>query len=494
MPRHRRRLKQLLLKQLSKNERRHEPRTAGARPRRREFPAVMEFTQASYEGEPCVQVVFRKQESAHDPELAQKLKELQERDPVAGLLNRQTFLRTCSRTRFPTPRRNQARHACCWSSPTITNACCTTWAWTRPTRCSRRWPGSSSPRWQRRGRGALRRNTASRVLLNGGDHLSAGAGERIRAAFADGIFEIGDSSAITASIGGVQIGEKQRQRLAGAGQGQPGRAVGAGRGRQPLRDLRPPAPPTAPREERGQAWVRACAMRWTRTSSSALPPGDFPAGRNPNRCNEAYLAAGRRRRRMVGPSTFPPIAEEHGLLAEIDRWWSGTRSRVLGERLEVGQTGDRRADADQPGLARRRARFARHIGETLLERGVPGDRLVLQLPSPVFTHMRDVQCDRKPAPRWACAPAKQFGAGIDSMQLLAHVTPAFLKLDRSFMEDLPKNAENQKRIQAIASHARGKGMRSIAEFVQDAASMSTLFSCGVDCVEGDFLALPSARR
>jgi EAL domain-containing protein (putative c-di-GMP-specific phosphodiesterase class I) len=73
------------------------------------------------------------------------------------------------------------------------------------------------------------------------------------------------------------------------------------------------------------------------------------------------------------------------------------------------------------------------------------------------------------------------------------VTPAFLKLDRSFMEDLPKNADNQKRIQSIAGYARGNGMRTIAEFVQDAASMSTLFSCGVDYVEGDFLALPSAE-
>ena len=32
-----------------------------------------------------------------------------------------------------------------------------------------------------------------------------------------------------------------------------------------------------------------------------------------------------------------------------------------------------------------------------------------------------------------------------------------------------------------------------ADRVQDAASMSTLFSCGVDYVEGDFLALPSAE-
>ena len=166
---------------------------------------------------------------------------------------------------------------------------------------------------------------------------------------------------------------------------------------------------------------------------------------------------------------------------------------VLGERLKSGKPATVLMRISQDSLGDER--FARHIGETLLERGVPGDRLVLQLPeSKVFTHMRDVQSLIESLRKLGVRTGlEQFGAGIDSMQLLAHVTPAFLKLDRSFMEDLPKNAENQKRIQAIASHARGKGMRSIAEFVQDAASMSTLFSCGVDYVEGDFLALPSAE-
>src|SRR5690606_40882288 len=54
------------------------------------FPAVMEFTPASYEGEPCLQVIFRRQEL--DPELAQELEELRQRDQVTGLLNRPTFL------------------------------------------------------------------------------------------------------------------------------------------------------------------------------------------------------------------------------------------------------------------------------------------------------------------------------------------------------------------------------------------------------------------
>src|SRR5207342_3937798 len=56
------------------------------------FPAVMEFTPALYEGEPCLQVVFRRQEV--DPELAREVEELRQRDQVTSLLNRPTFLRS----------------------------------------------------------------------------------------------------------------------------------------------------------------------------------------------------------------------------------------------------------------------------------------------------------------------------------------------------------------------------------------------------------------
>ena len=77
---------------------------------------------------------------------------------------------------------------------------------------------------------------------------------------------------------------------------------------------------------------------------------------------------------------------------------------------------------------------------------------------------------------------------MDSFQLLTHIQPQILKIDRSFIEDLPKNADSQKRVREIASKARDFGIQTIAEFVQDAASMSILFSAGVDYVEGHFLA------
>ena len=83
-----------LLKQLSKGETpppRYE--TEAVTLDGNHFPAVMEFTQATYEGESCLQVVLRKQEEVFDPKAAEELERLRQLDQVTGLLNRQTFLR-----------------------------------------------------------------------------------------------------------------------------------------------------------------------------------------------------------------------------------------------------------------------------------------------------------------------------------------------------------------------------------------------------------------
>ena len=107
----------------------------------------------------------------------------------------------------------------------------------------------------------------------------------------------------------------------------------------------------------------------------------------------------------------------------------------------------------------------------------------------MFTHLRAAQEFAAAITASGCKVGlEQFGIGLDSFQLLSHFDPAYLKLDRSFTEDLPKNPGNQQRMAEIAEKARSLGICSIAEFVQDAASMSILFSAGIDFVEGNFLA------
>ncbi|MDQ3056440.1 MAG: EAL domain-containing protein, partial [Pseudomonadota bacterium] len=83
-----------------------------------------------------------------------------------------------------------------------------------------------------------------------------------------------------------------------------------------------------------------------------------------------------------------------------------------------------------------------------------------------------------------------FGSGLNSMQLLSHFEPSFIKIDRTFVQELSKTPENQKRIRELAEKAKARDIHTIAEFVEDASSMSNLFTSGVDYVQGNFLAGP----
>ena len=135
-------------------------------------------------------------------------------------------------------------------------------------------------------------------------------------------------------------------------------------------------------------------------------------------------------------------------------------------------------------------------GKTVLAaHAVPGDRLVLQIPeSKVFTHLKAVQAFQVAVAALGCRVAlEQFGTGLNSFQMLSHFDPAILKIDRSFITELGKNADVQKQVRDIVEKAHQAGKLALAEFVSDASTMSVLFGMGVDFVEGNFLAAPGPQ-
>jgi EAL domain-containing protein (putative c-di-GMP-specific phosphodiesterase class I) len=121
---------------------------------------------------------------------------------------------------------------------------------------------------------------------------------------------------------------------------------------------------------------------------------------------------------------------------------------------------------------------------------VDGRLLVLQIPeSKVFTNLRVAQQLQSAVAQFGVRVGlEQFGIGLNSFQLLSHFDAAFIKIDRSFMQDLAANPDNQQRVREFASKAQELGKQTIAEHVQDAGSMTTLFSAGIDYAQGHFLA------
>jgi EAL domain-containing protein (putative c-di-GMP-specific phosphodiesterase class I) len=117
---------------------------------------------------------------------------------------------------------------------------------------------------------------------------------------------------------------------------------------------------------------------------------------------------------------------------------------------------------------------------------------VLSVPeAKAFTNLKATQDLQKSLTKLGCSLClEQFGLGLNSFQLLTHIDAHYLKVDQGLIGDLGKHPENQKKVKDIADKAKLLGKQTIAEGVQDAGSMTVLFTSSINFVEGLFLAPP----
>lgn len=451
------------------------------------FPATLEFATATYEGEACVQVIFRRREE-FDPELAREVEDLRQRDMVTGLLNRPTFLRELENA-VAQVARGEDQYALLLVEPDhyqrllseIGIDSADALAAALAARLSEKLdPGTIAARFGER---------TFAVLLRGNHAQTATLAEKLRASYASHVFNVGERSAsVTASIGGVQIGEK----IASVGpvltRATDGLQTATNLGGNRIEIFDPGAVDRA-EEERVQNWIQRL--------QSALQDGSFRLHYQPvvslqGEPGEVYEALLRLESNgeIVQPHSFIGIAEDNGLLDAIDRWVVNRAIEVLAERKRAGH--DTRLVVKVSPASFADNRLLDVIATQLAAHDVPGDRLWLQTPeAKVFTHLRQAQAFQSAAARLGCQVGlEHFGAGLDSFQLLSHFQPTFLKIDRVFSEDLGKNPEHQQKIREIAERAQALGILTVAEHVQDAATMAFLFTASLDYVEGNFLAAP----
>ena len=451
------------------------------------FPATLEFATATYEGEACVQVVFRRREE-FDPELAREVEDLRQRDMVTGLLNRPTFLRELENA-VAQVARGEDQYALLLLEPDHYQRLLSEIGIDSADALAAALAARLSEKLDEGTLAARFGERTFAVLLRGNHAQTSALAEKLRAAYASHVFNVGERSAsVTTSIGGVQIGEK----IASVGpvltRATDGLQTATNLGGNRIEIFDPGAVDRA-EEERVQNWIQRL--------QEALQDGSFRLHYQPvvslqGEPGEVYEALLRLESNgeVVLPQSFIGIAEENGLLDAIDRWVVNRAIEVLAERKRAGH--DTRMVVKVSPASFADNRLLDLIAKQLAAHDVPGDRLWLQTPeAKVFTHLRQAQAFQSAAAKLGCQVGlEHFGAGLDSFQLLSHFQPTFLKIDRVFSEDLGKNTEHQQKIREIAERAQALGILTVAEHVQDAATMAFLFTASLDYVEGNFLAAP----
>ncbi len=477
-----------LLKKLSKGEK--PPQKLNLKAQRGDgstFDATMEFAEASYEGEPCQQIIFRQQTA--NVELAKELDALRSKDLVTDLFNRQYCLSELERM-VGEAAKGRNDQALLLIEPDNFKSLLDTVGLGNADLLL----GDMA--------NLLRRHLkdtdiagrfgehAFGVLLGGRNadavrHLA----ETIRHAFEERIFEVGKQSVnANVSIGGTLIGEKNAnaQIILNQASGALRTAQTEGGNRANVFD---PAAKDKADEEKNKHWLTLI--------KDALANNGFVLFYQPivslhGAEGEFYEILLRMNgpKGEIAPNFFMPVAEQNGLLAAIDRWVISTAIKALAEREKAGHKTTFFVKLTPQSLDDQT--LLPWIAQQLKNARLRGDALVFEMPeSKVVTSLKPARAFVTGLKQLHCGFAlEQFGSGLNSFQLLKHVDASYLKLDRNFMAELPKNKEHQEKIKELCDQAHHAGKLTVAEFVEDAASMSILFSCGVNFVQGNFLQEP----
>jgi diguanylate cyclase (GGDEF)-like protein len=205
---------------------------------------------------------------------------------------------------------------------------------------------------------------------------------------------------------------------------------------------------------------------------------------------EALVRWERRRRGMVSPGDFVPLAEHTGLIKPLTRL---VLERALGQcaawrregiELDVSVNLSAR-NLMEPGIVEQ-------VAEQLADAGLASERLTLEITE--STIMADPVRARAVLERLSqmgvALAVDDFGIGHSSLAYLKRLPVDELKIDRAFVGGLSVDRSDAAIVRSTIAIARDLGLRTVAEGVEDQESWDQLALLGCDLGQGYLLARP----
>ncbi|MEW5889262.1 MAG: EAL domain-containing protein [Pseudomonadota bacterium] len=194
---------------------------------------------------------------------------------------------------------------------------------------------------------------------------------------------------------------------------------------------------------------------------------------------------------VVAPAKFIPVLEETGRIVEVGEWVIRAACRQarrwreeLGVGLRVAVNLSLR-QFQQPDLVERVTRI-------VTEEGMPPGSLELELTESTVAQNVEraiaIMHAFKRLGLWLTID--DFGTGYSSLAALKRFPVDCLKIDRSFVQDLPDDADSATIARAIVALAHSMDLAVVAEGVETAAQYRFLIDCGCDEIQGYLFARP----
>ncbi|MFT4099049.1 MAG: EAL domain-containing protein [Rhodoblastus sp.] len=192
-------------------------------------------------------------------------------------------------------------------------------------------------------------------------------------------------------------------------------------------------------------------------------------------------------RGSISPTVFIAIAEEAGLIGALGEW-------VLRRACAQAATWppDVMVAVNVSARQFENPAFAAVVRESLEASGLTPERLEIELTESTFLHTSDdnLAALKEIADLGVSLALDDFGTGFSSLSYLHRFRFSRLKIDRSFIANLPHCSEATAIVRSVAQLARALDMRVTAEGVETAEQLRQVRRLGCSEMQGYLLTAP----
>jgi diguanylate cyclase (GGDEF)-like protein/PAS domain S-box-containing protein len=208
---------------------------------------------------------------------------------------------------------------------------------------------------------------------------------------------------------------------------------------------------------------------------------------------EALLRWAHPARGTLAPEAFIAVAESTGLIVQIGKWVAEEATRQarawqlrypqLPLKMAINASA---AELEHPD-------FVRHVGEALQGAELDADRLIVEVTeSSMMKDLPTAAAKLTELKRLGVSTAiDDFGTGHSSLSYLQQLPFDILKVPKPFVDALSGDADDYTLAQAVVALARGLGLQTVAEGVENNTQARRLYAMHTDFAQGYALARPA---
>jgi diguanylate cyclase (GGDEF)-like protein len=193
----------------------------------------------------------------------------------------------------------------------------------------------------------------------------------------------------------------------------------------------------------------------------------------------------------VSPAIFIPLAEDAGLIVPLGMW--ALRQACLAQQRMAAMGLALPLSVNVSPQQFRQPDFVQQVRGVLQDHGVAPALLILEVTEGLFVEKLEETVARMAelSGMGVRFSIDDFGTGYSSLAYLKRMPLYELKIDRSFIMDMPDDANDVVIVQTILAMARQMGLRVVAEGVETQAQADFLAAHGCHALQGYLLGRPA---